>query len=236
MIYKDDFRKRFFISFILSSLAWLIFLKALNLETKNSYIPPKTLNLDFVELPTLQKNLPKKIKNEPKPQKPKSIEKPKELSPKTSYKPKPQEKNESSHEEKPVKNVSQQQRENQEIKSSVKTSLPSIANYSKTNKASSKIPQNEGEFEQAVSPPRVIYKVYPKINPSMLSQDEINLKVKFFVRKNGSVRVKLLTPTPNPELNQEIIRYLSKWRFFPAMKNNEPVDSSIDLSINIKVY
>ncbi len=70
----------------------------------------------------------------------------------------------------------------------------------------------------------------------MLSQDEINLKVKFFVRKDGSVRVKLLTPTSNPELNQEIIRYLLKWKFFPAMKNNEPVDSTIDLNIKIRVY
>ncbi len=236
MIYKDDFRKRFFISFIMSSLAWLIFLKAFSIETKNSYTAPKSLNLDFVELPPLPKTLPQKIKTEPKPQKPKSIKKPKELSPKNSYKPKPLEKNESSHEENPAKNISQE-KENKEIKSPVKTSSPSIANYSKNSEVSApKSPESEGQFEQTISPPRAIYKVYPKINPSMLSQDEINLKVKFFVRKDGSVRVKLLTPTPNPELNQEIIRYLLKWKFFPAMKNNEPVDSTIDLNIKIRVY
>jgi periplasmic protein TonB len=58
---------------------------------------------------------------------------------------------------------------------------------------------------------------------------------RFTVTADGGVHVTLLKPTPNPRLNQILLDTLAKWQFFPAVRNGEPVDSTIDIRIPVTV-
>ncbi len=58
---------------------------------------------------------------------------------------------------------------------------------------------------------------------------------RFTVNADGDVKVALLKATPNPRLNQILLDTLAKWQFFPAVRNGEPVDSTIDIQIPITV-
>jgi protein TonB len=48
--------------------------------------------------------------------------------------------------------------------------------------------------------------------------------------------VSLVTPTPNPRLNQILLDTLKQWRFFPAMKNGIAIDAQFDVRIPITVH
>ena len=51
----------------------------------------------------------------------------------------------------------------------------------------------------------------------------------------GAVDVELIKPTHNPRLNQLLLDALRKWRFFPAMKNGEAVESTQDIRVHFNV-
>ena len=58
---------------------------------------------------------------------------------------------------------------------------------------------------------------------------------RFSVHRDGSVDVELIKPTHNPRLNQLLLDALKKWRFFPAMKNGEAVESTQDIRVHFNV-
>jgi periplasmic protein TonB len=58
---------------------------------------------------------------------------------------------------------------------------------------------------------------------------------RFTVHINGSVDVELVKPTANPRLNQLVLQTLRSWRFFPAMKNGQPVQSEQDIRIHLNI-
>jgi periplasmic protein TonB len=73
--------------------------------------------------------------------------------------------------------------------------------------------------------------------PDDLREEAMNAVAvaRFTVTADGDVHVILLKPTPNPRLNQILLDTLAKWQFFPAVRNGEPVDSTIDIRIPITV-
>jgi protein TonB len=83
---------------------------------------------------------------------------------------------------------------------------------------------------------RAIYAPVPKI-PDDLREDTLaTLAVAHFnVSYEGKVEVSLVTPTPNPRLNQILLDTLKQWRFFPAMKNGIAIDAQFDVRIPITV-
>jgi protein TonB len=83
---------------------------------------------------------------------------------------------------------------------------------------------------------RVIFQPLPKI-PDDLREDALHTVAvaRFHVAANGTATVELITPTPNPKLNQVLLDTLKTWRFFPAIKDGNPVASLQDLRIPVEV-
>ena len=83
---------------------------------------------------------------------------------------------------------------------------------------------------------RAIYQPKPKI-PDDLREDALTAVAvaRFHVAADGTATVELVTPTPNPRLNQVLLDTLKTWRFFPATKNGIPVASMQDLRIYVEV-
>lgn len=83
---------------------------------------------------------------------------------------------------------------------------------------------------------RAIYQPKPKI-PDDLREDALTAVAvaRFHVAADGTATVELITPTPNPRLNQVLLDTLKTWRFFPATKNGIPVASTQDLRISVEV-
>jgi periplasmic protein TonB len=83
---------------------------------------------------------------------------------------------------------------------------------------------------------RAIFAPKPVI-PDDLREDAMSAVAvaRFTVTADGDVHVALLKPTPNPRLNQILLDTLAKWQFFPAVRNGEPIDSTIDVRIPITV-
>jgi len=83
---------------------------------------------------------------------------------------------------------------------------------------------------------RVIFQPLPKI-PDELREEVLHTVAvaRFHVAPNGTATVELITPTPNPKLNQVLLDTLKTWRFFPAIKDGNPVASLQDVRIPVEV-
>jgi periplasmic protein TonB len=83
---------------------------------------------------------------------------------------------------------------------------------------------------------RAIFAPKPVI-PDDLRENAMNVVAvaRFTITADGVVKVALLKSTPNPRLNAILLDTLAKWQFFPAVRNGEPVDSTIDIQIPITV-
>ena len=81
-----------------------------------------------------------------------------------------------------------------------------------------------------------IYQPAPQI-PDDLREEIINTVAvaRFHVAKDGTTKVALIQPTPNVRLNQVILEALKEWKFFPAMTDGQPQDSTMDIRIPIQV-
>jgi periplasmic protein TonB len=80
--------------------------------------------------------------------------------------------------------------------------------------------------------------VAPKpVIPDDLREEAMNVVAvaRFTVSSDGEAHVTLIKPTRNPRLNEILLNTLAKWQFFPAVRNGEPVDSTIDIRIPITV-
>jgi protein TonB len=83
---------------------------------------------------------------------------------------------------------------------------------------------------------RAIYAPMPKI-PDDLREDALNTVAvaAFQVAADGSAQVTLARPTPIPRLNYFLLATLKQWRFFPAVKDGQPVASAFELRIPITI-
>ena len=83
---------------------------------------------------------------------------------------------------------------------------------------------------------RAIYRPLPEI-PDALRQRRISLVAvaRFRVAADGSAKVELIEPTPDPALNSALLETLRKWRFFPAMEAGKPQASTLDIRIPMSV-
>ncbi len=83
---------------------------------------------------------------------------------------------------------------------------------------------------------RAIYSPVPKIPDDLREEVFAAVAVAHFqVTYDGTVKVSLVTPTPNPRLNEIILDTLKQWRFFPAVKGGVAIDSAFDVRIPISV-
>jgi len=83
---------------------------------------------------------------------------------------------------------------------------------------------------------RAIYSPTPKIPDDLREEAFQAVAVAHFeVSYDGSVKVTLAQPTPDPRLNQILLDTLKQWRFFPAMRGGVAIDSVFDLRIPITV-
>lgn len=81
-----------------------------------------------------------------------------------------------------------------------------------------------------------IYKPKPRIPDELLGQPiHASAMARFRVAADGSAQVDLIQPTDEPRLNRAILDALQRWRFFPAMRDGQPVASTIDIRIPIDV-
>jgi protein TonB len=58
---------------------------------------------------------------------------------------------------------------------------------------------------------------------------------RFTIHADGSVDVELIRATPNPRLNQLLLETLRRWRFFPALRDGRPVESTQDIRVHFNV-
>lgn len=58
---------------------------------------------------------------------------------------------------------------------------------------------------------------------------------RFYILANGEIKVELIKPCSNPELNRLLLKSLRKWRFEPAVKNGVAIDSSQDIRVDFRV-
>jgi protein TonB len=83
---------------------------------------------------------------------------------------------------------------------------------------------------------QAIVRPMPQI-PDELRQDALSTSAiaRFHVATDGTATVELVKPTPNPRLNRLLLDTLKNWRFFSAMKDGKPVDSTQEISIKVNV-
>ena len=108
------------------------------------------------------------------------------------------------------------------------SSRAQAGSYSGTGSSQGDINANTGA--------RAIIQPMPQI-PDDLRAEAFNVAAlaRFHISVDGSVKVELAKPTPNPRLNRILLDSLKKWRFIPAIKNGKPVDSMEDILVKIEV-
>jgi periplasmic protein TonB len=83
---------------------------------------------------------------------------------------------------------------------------------------------------------RAIYAPVPNIPDDLREQIfQAEAVAQFTVSYDGTVKVTLIKPTPNPRLNQILLDTLQQWKFFPAVKGGVAIDSIFQLKIPISV-
>lgn len=88
----------------------------------------------------------------------------------------------------------------------------------------------------ASSGARAIVRPMPQI-PDDLREEAFSLTAlaRFHVAIDGSAKVELARPTPNPRLNHILLESLMKWRFMPAIRDGKPVATTEEIVIKIEV-
>jgi periplasmic protein TonB len=88
----------------------------------------------------------------------------------------------------------------------------------------------------AVLGARAIYQPVPKIPDELRGEALKAVAVaRFDIGTDGTVSVELVTPTPDPRINQLILNTLRTWRFFPALKVGKPVRSTQEINIHVDI-
>jgi protein TonB len=83
---------------------------------------------------------------------------------------------------------------------------------------------------------RAIIRPMPQIPDDMREEAfSFTALARFHVAADGSAKVELARPTPNPRLNRIVMESLIKWRFMPAIRDGKPVASTEEIAIKIEV-
>lgn len=93
-----------------------------------------------------------------------------------------------------------------------------------------------GGFGTGGSGPRAIYAPVPSIPDDM--RDEVmraTAVVRFHVGRDGKATVTLITSTEFSTLDELILGTLRKWRFHPALRNGNAIDSEAEVRLLITV-
>ncbi|MGO9379183.1 MAG: energy transducer TonB [Dissulfurispiraceae bacterium] len=93
-----------------------------------------------------------------------------------------------------------------------------------------------GDNTYTSSGARAIVQPMPQI-PDDLREGVFNVTAlaRFHIAVDGSVKVELAKPTPNPRLNRILLDSLRKWWFSPAIKNGKAVASTEEIVVKIQV-
>jgi protein TonB len=83
---------------------------------------------------------------------------------------------------------------------------------------------------------RAIVRPMPQI-PNELREEAFTSTAlaRFHVAADGSAKVELARPTPDPRLNHILLESLMKWRFMPAIRDGKPVATTEEIVIKIEV-
>ena len=92
-------------------------------------------------------------------------------------------------------------------------------------------PGNDSSGARAIAAPTPVI-------PDDLREDALEAVAvaRFTISSDGTVKVALIRPTNNPRINELLLDTLAKWQFFPAVRNGEPIDSTVDIRIPISVH
>lgn len=81
---------------------------------------------------------------------------------------------------------------------------------------------------------RVIDKPMPEIAPTLApTGGTLVATARFAVAADGTAKVDLTGPTPEPKLNEVLLAALQKWRFTPAYQGGSPVASMLEVRLTI---
>jgi protein TonB len=125
----------------------------------------------------------------------------------------------------------------------VSKAIPTIEQNSQTQKSdvtsNATVPQGKSSSQGNIytgSGARAIFRPMPQI-PDDLREEAFRSAalVRFHIADDGSVKVELIKPTPNPRLNRILLDSLKKWRFIPAVVNGQPVASTQEIVVKIEV-
>jgi hypothetical protein len=74
----------------------------------------------------------------------------------------------------------------------------------------------------------------PEIPPGVaLGKSPVTVVARFQIAADGSAEATLVSPTPDPRLNDALLAALGNWRFAPAYRAGAAVDSSLDYRLTI---
>jgi protein TonB len=59
--------------------------------------------------------------------------------------------------------------------------------------------------------------------------------VRFTIHRDGSTSIELLQPSNSPGVNGLLLSALKQWRFAPALKDGQAVESHQDLRVRLNV-
>lgn len=94
----------------------------------------------------------------------------------------------------------------------------------------------DDENDPTITPPKVRKRVQPEFPyGAYYFGIEGTLVVQMIIDKEGNVREpRVVKSLPAPILTYEGLRALQRWKFHPAVKDGQPVDTIFNLSINYK--
>jgi protein TonB len=83
---------------------------------------------------------------------------------------------------------------------------------------------------------RAIVRPEPQIPDDLREKAfKFTVQVLFHVAVDGSVKVELAKPTPDPRLNRILLDTYGKWRWIPKVVNGKPVASTEEIDLNLEV-
>ena len=85
-------------------------------------------------------------------------------------------------------------------------------------------------------PPGVIYKVEPQYTQSARDRQVVGTVIlKVTVRTNGDAEDIAIVRSLDPDLDEQAILAVRRWRFVPATKDGREVDVSATIEVNFKL-
>lgn len=96
--------------------------------------------------------------------------------------------------------------------------------------------EGSGKSLSASGGAQAIVRPMPQI-PDELREEALHavVRARFHVAADGSATVELAQPSPDPRLNRLLLDTFAKWKFFPAVKDGQPVASTEEITIHIDV-